>query len=142
MAVASNPAPSHRRLFSRLTATAVVGGFIASLMANLWIEVPDAASLPGIALGSQTILVVERAVVLFAAWLLWLVVLAQALRGRLPVEISGRGVRYADASAAHETAAAVAAILHKLHVDAADLHERTLRMETAKGDDDDPSTVG
>lgn len=37
---------------------------------------------------------------LFAAWLLVLVVIARALNGELPIEISGRGLRYADAATA------------------------------------------
>lgn len=37
---------------------------------------------------------VERAVAVWAATLLVLVVVDKALRGRLPDEISGRGVRY------------------------------------------------
>lgn len=63
------------------------------------IELPT-GDLPGIALGSKAILVVERIAMLFAAWLLGLVVIARALEGELPIEISGRGVRYADVGTA------------------------------------------
>lgn len=51
---------------------------------------------PGVALGSGLLLELERAVAVWAIVLLGLVVGDQALRGRLPDEISGRGVRYAD----------------------------------------------
>ncbi|MBF6620522.1 MAG: hypothetical protein ITG02_09870 [Patulibacter sp.] len=62
----------------------VVGGIAAG------IERP----YPGFALGSGLLLVVERAVAVWAATLLVLVVVDKSLRGRLPDEISGRGVRY------------------------------------------------
>lgn len=52
---------------------------------------------PGVALGSGFVLEVERALALWVTWLLALVVGDQALQGRLPDEISGRGVKYADA---------------------------------------------
>lgn len=84
----------------------VLAGLAGSGLANLfWIDPPGDGALPGVALGSQALLVVERAVAFFAAWLLVLVVVAQAFRGRLPTEISGRGVRYADAEAAGDAAA-------------------------------------
>jgi hypothetical protein len=50
------------------------------------------------ALESPTVLVVERLAVLLAAWLSGAVVLTEAWRGRLPVEVSGRGVKYAEAA--------------------------------------------
>lgn len=37
---------------------------------------------------------------LFAAWLLGLVIIGRALVGELPIEISGQGLRYADARTA------------------------------------------
>jgi hypothetical protein len=49
-----------------------------------------------VALGSGLLLVVERATVGWVAVLLVVVIVAQGLLGRLPDEISGRGVRYAD----------------------------------------------
>lgn len=52
------------------------------------------------ALGSPALLVLERTLGFFAGWLLVIVVCAQALEGRLPIEISGRGLRYADAESA------------------------------------------
>lgn len=50
---------------------------------------------PDYALGSGLLLVLVRLVAIWAAALFVLVVGDQALRGRLPIEISGRGVRYA-----------------------------------------------
>jgi hypothetical protein len=60
-------------------------------------------SLPGVALGSAPLLFVERSVAFFAAWMLCLVIVVQALRGHLPTEISGRGVRYANAEGMEAT---------------------------------------
>jgi hypothetical protein len=84
-------------------ATAVFGGLAASIVAAVFLIEPPTRDLPGIALGSSAILVIERIAMLFAVWLLALVVIARALVGELPIEISGRGLRYADAATAHET---------------------------------------
>jgi len=67
--------------------------------------------MPGVALGSVALLIAERAAALFAIWMLVVVVVIRACRGHLPVEISGRGVRYAEAESAQETTASVRAAL-------------------------------
>lgn len=78
----------------------MIGGLVASIVAGVFlIELPG-DDLPGIALGSEAILVIERIAMLFTVWLLGLVVVARALAGELPIEISGRGLRYADAATA------------------------------------------
>lgn len=97
MAAGTLPGMRWRRLAVRLL---VPGGLALALLANLWIETPP-AGVPGVAFGSETMLVVERTVALFVAWMLALVILAESWSGRLPLEISGRGVRYAEASATH-----------------------------------------
>jgi hypothetical protein len=81
-------------------AVLVVGGLVVSTLVGLFLIEPPTGDLAGIALGSATILAVERIAMLFAAWLLALVVIARALTGELPIEISGRGLRYADAATA------------------------------------------
>jgi hypothetical protein len=58
----------------------VVVGLAGSGLVNVWIEAPPPDALPGVALGSQTLLVAERGVAFFAIWLLVLVVVAQALK--------------------------------------------------------------
>ena len=63
-------------------AVLVLVGLVASALVNVWIEEPAADALPGVALGSQTLLVAERGVAFFAIWLLVLVVMAQAFKGR------------------------------------------------------------
>jgi hypothetical protein len=69
--------------------------------------------LPGIALGSPVLLYAERALALVAVVVAALSVLAQAARGRLPIELSTSGLRY-DAEAADDTAAAVAQLQDQL----------------------------
>lgn len=81
---------------SLTVAILVFVGLAVSGLVNVWIEAPEEGALPGVALGSQTLLVVERGAAFFAVWLAVLVISVQALKGRLPIEISGRGVRYAD----------------------------------------------
>jgi hypothetical protein len=100
-----------------VVATLVIGGLVASAAVNLWIERPDA--LPSIALGSHALLVAERAAAFFAIWLLGLVVVGQAVGGRLPTEISGRGIRYAHGQATQARA------------DEADVGLADLRVEMA-----------
>jgi hypothetical protein len=63
--------------------------------------------LPGVALGSVVLLYAERAVALLGIAIAAVSVLAQAARGRLPVELSTSGVRY-EADAADDAAAAAA----------------------------------
>lgn len=71
------------------------GGLALSALINLWIGAPH-GGLPGVALGSEALLGVERTAAFFIAWMLALMILAESSRGWLPREISGRGVRYAD----------------------------------------------
>jgi hypothetical protein len=78
----------------------VVGGLVASIVAGVFLIGLSGDDLPGVALGSESILVIERIAMLFVAWLLTLVVIARALTGELPIEISGRGLRYADVATA------------------------------------------
>ena len=63
-------------------------------------------TLPGVALGSPVLLHAERALALVAVVIAVASVLAQAARGRLPIELSTSGLRY-EAEAADDTAAAV-----------------------------------
>lgn len=70
----------------------VVGSFV--IAATVSIAVGAERPYPGVALGSGLLLELERAVAIWAIFLLLLVVGDQALRGRLPDEIGGRGVRY------------------------------------------------
>jgi hypothetical protein len=88
--------PIHRRPHRRTTLVPllVLGSLVASAASNLAIGVTH--PYPGVALGSGLLLVLERTVVTWTIALTVLVVGDQALKGRLPDEISGRGVRYAS----------------------------------------------
>ena len=54
---------------------------------------------------------------------------AQAFKGRLPTEISGRGVRYADADAAQAAAADTEAALNVVRRDVAHLRDAVFVLE-------------
>lgn len=58
--------------------------------------------LPGIALGSKELLIAERSASIFAVIFLAVLVLVRAMQGRLPEELSGRGVKYASSEAVDE----------------------------------------
>jgi hypothetical protein len=95
---------------------------------------PACEALPGVALGSQTLLVAERTVAFFAIWLLVLVVSAEAFGGRLPIEVSGRGVRYADADKAEGGAASTQLALRSLDDVTHHLQRRVAMLEAANRD--------
>ena len=80
----------------------VVAGLVVSIAAGVFLIERPAGDLPGIALESEAILVIERIAMLFATWLLAVVVVVRSLAGDLPVELSGRGLRYADAATAQK----------------------------------------
>ena|GEM_PF-4116533 len=95
----------------RLVATLVLVGLVASvLLTALAIDHPQ-GSLPGVALGSELILAVDRALALFAAWMVVLIVVGRAIAGELPAEISGSGIRYADAESAERAVAEIRSTL-------------------------------
>ncbi len=110
-----------------MVATLVVGGLVVSAAVNLWIERPEV--LPSIALGSHALLVAERAVAFFSIWLLGLVVVAQAIEGRLPTEISGRGIRYADGQATQARADQADVGLGDLRVEMAAVRQELAELQ-------------
>ena len=112
----------------------VLAGLVVSGLANLWIEPAQDGILPGVALGSRTLLVVERAIAFFAAWLLVLVVLAEAFNGRLPTEVSGRGVRYADTSQTQGGLTSTEMALRKLDEETNALKRNVARLSTRQMD--------
>ena len=111
------------------TAVLVLVGLVASALVNVWIEAPLPDALPGVALGSQTLLVAERGVAFFAIWLLALVVVAQAFNGRLPIEVSGRGVRYAEVERSQDSLVATRDAMHKLDDAVNQLRRRVATIE-------------
>lgn len=123
-----------REPLSLVVGMLVLAGLVVSGLANLWIEPSQDGALPGVALGSQTLLVVERAIAFFGAWLLVLVVLAQAFNGRLPIEVSGRGVRYADASQTQDGLTSTEMALRTFDEETKALKQDVARLSTTKMD--------
>ena len=62
------------------------------------IALPTAHDLPALALGNRELLWLERTLLLFYGFLLLFVPVVRALQGELPIELSARGARYAEAS--------------------------------------------
>lgn len=88
------------------------------------------------ALGSRVVLIAERTALLLAVWLFLVVVGSEAWKGRLPVEVSGRGVKYADATTGQAVVdrTEVALSRHDAEIEAlrremVDLSNRTPRPE-------------
>jgi hypothetical protein len=75
---------------------AIPAAAIAAVAAGVALPVPD--SVPDVALGSRELLWLERTLVFFYGFLLLFVPLLRALQGELPIELSARGARYAEAS--------------------------------------------
>lgn len=98
-----------------------MGGLVASIVAGVFLIDAPTEDLPGVALGSAAILVVERIIALVAAWLLVLIVVDRAIAGQLPSEVSGRGVRYADADSTRAAVLDVQTALGRLDGEVADL---------------------
>jgi hypothetical protein len=78
--------------------------FAAALVVSVAQGAPE--GLPGVALGSDVLLHVERAAAFFAIVVAVLSVLAQSTRGRLPTQFTTTGLAY-EADAADDTRAAV-----------------------------------
>ncbi len=111
----------------------VLGSLAAAITVNL--AVGATHPYPGVALGSGLLLVLERTLASWAIVLTVLVVGDQALKGRLPDEISGRGVRYATSDQFSEMSSAAWASF-------ASLADRITELENARAqpDPDDDNT--
>lgn len=114
-----------------MAAALVILGVIGAVIASTATGQPS-DPLPGVALGSEPLLIVERAVAFFAAWMLLVVVVAQALKGRLPTEISGRGVRYADADASAATKKSAEEGVRRLDMEIQQLHLALLKLDKSQ----------
>lgn len=111
----------------------VVGGLVVSIAVGTFLIDAPEDGLPGVALESRAILAVEQITILFAAWLLALVVIARSLAGELPIEISGRGVRYANAATAQAGLVDSERAFERIDEDIATLHD-TIAALAAKQD--------
>lgn len=101
--------------------------FVLSLAGTLVGGTPT--RLPGIALGSPVLLHVERVIALFAALFLALVVLVRAFQGRLPTELSGRGVKYSERETTEEIRDSTATALENLETAQRELAARIDALE-------------
>ena len=108
----------------------MIFGLIAALITSA-ITGPSPGPQPGVALGSEPLLLVERTVAFFAAWLAVVVVVAQALKGHLPIEVSGRGVRYVDASTAGKSQANIEAVVSRHEVEIEALRRGLVKVDKA-----------
>jgi hypothetical protein len=112
-----------------LVRVTVFGSVLGAAVAAVLISTP--AKLPGAALGSVLVLRVEWAVALFAALLLLTVVLLRAWQGLLPSEISGRGVKYADADKTQAAVNESAEALDELRSQLGTLRRELLELQAA-----------
>lgn len=119
--------PGRRTAITMLVASglalSVVGGVIAAGSPQ--------TSPPGIALGSEIVLTVERIAVLFAAWLMVLVVVARALAGELPAEVSGRGLRYAEIATSERDLVVSGQAIRRLEVEIETLNKAIVDLDAA-----------
>lgn len=114
-----------------VVAASVIGGLVTSIVAAVFLIELPADDLPGIALGAEAILVIQRVALLFTVWLLGLVVIARALVGELPIEISGRGLRYADRDLAQHELLEPRAAMRRLQSQVAALSAAVAAVEGA-----------
>lgn len=114
-----------------MVANVVVVGLVGAVITSVAAGVPT-GSLPGVALGSEVLLLAERTVALFATWMLIAVVVIRALKDQLPVEISGRGVRYAEAESVQAKAAGTEHVLRGIHADIRWLRKMVAQLRKAE----------
>jgi uncharacterized membrane protein len=111
-----------------MVASLVIVGLAGAVLASAVAGAPS-DQLPGVALGSELLLLVERTLAFFAAWMIVVIVIGQALKGRLPTEISSQGVRYAEAESVQVTTAEVQKALRRLGRETRGLHGAISRIE-------------
>jgi hypothetical protein len=97
--------------------------------------------LPGVALGSDLVLAAERATALFAGWMLVLVVVSRALAGELPLEITSRGFRYAEAETTRRTTAQLERSVEDLEADLAEMRRLNLRESSPEPGESESDSI-
>jgi hypothetical protein len=110
----------------------VIFGLLGAMALSVVSGAP--ADQPGIALGSSPLLLAERTVALFAIWMAIAVVLIRAFKNQIPVEISGRGVRYAEAEDVRAKGAFTDEALHDVNVEMRWLREAVVELRNAASD--------
>jgi hypothetical protein len=89
--------------------------------------------LPGVALGSDVLLHVERTAAIFAIVVAMASVLREAARGRLPTQLTTGGLAYEEEIAAAEVADRLQVQLDELRGQVQSLAEATLGGEEPRG---------
>jgi hypothetical protein len=105
----------------------VLGGLAVCAVASVAIK-GSTDGLPGVALGSPALLALERTLAFFVGWVLVVLIAAEAWRGRLPLEVSGRGVRYADAPTSQTAIGATDAVLERMDDEIALLRREVVEL--------------
>lgn len=90
--------PARGRLLAGTVTVTIAAAAVSTLAAG------EPKKLPGAALGSATVLHLERIALVVGLVLLLLIFLDRALMGELPVELSTTGARYADVARTSEAA--------------------------------------
>lgn len=111
---------------------ATTAALVASVVATVVIGSPS--KLPSVALGSSLVLHVERTIALFVAYLLVAVVLVRAWEGRLPDEISGRGLKYATQELKAETHDALDALAEHAAATTEQIERLQVELETERAE--------
>ncbi len=129
----SQTARERRRWLGPLVVLMLVASIVLAMLA----DVPD--RLPAAALNSTFVLYAMRAVAIFAALFLALLVTYRALLGELPNELSGRGVRYADRDAVDQLRAELSDAIARLQENQQDLRDAVAQIIDDPGDDSAPN---
>ena len=118
---------------SRWLGPLVVVLVVVSIAMAILAGVPE--RLPAAALESTVILYALRAVAIFAALFLALLVIYRGLLGELPNELSGRGVRYADRDAVDQLRSELSDAIARLQENQEDLRNAVAQIIDDPGDD-------
>ncbi len=118
-----------RRWLGPLVVILVVVSIALAILAG----VPE--RLPAAALESSVVLYALRAVAIFAALFLALLVTYRGLLGELPNELSGRGVRYADRDAVDQLRSELSDAIARLQENQEDLRNAVAQIIDDPGDD-------
>jgi hypothetical protein len=89
------------------------------------------SNVPGVALGSVVLLVAERTAVLFGIWMAMVVMVVRTFRNQLPIEISGRGIRYAESDEVQGKVLSTGEALGDLDAEMAWIREAILDLQEA-----------
>ncbi len=126
---AGGPASVRRRWLGPLLVVFLAASIVLSVAAGS----PD--PLPGAALGSTAMLFAERAVAIFVALFLGLLVIYRGFLGELPDERSGRGVKYAERDAVDQLRSELSDAIEQLRENQETLRDAVEEILVDTGDD-------